>query len=120
MSRGWLPKNIHAFRATPSNLWLTHAFEAVFGVTKRLNSDTTDEIYDHIADRPATPEYKPRALKPMLDVVGTNPDLTIILFTLDETAYGRELAQLAGVYPAQRLGPARWFFDSAESVQRYR
>lgn len=60
------------------------------------------------------------ALKPMLDVVGTEPDLTIILFTLDEGAYARELAPLAGAYPCLKLGPAWWFHDSAEGMKRYR
>lgn len=60
------------------------------------------------------------ALKPLLDAVGMEPDLTIILFTLDETAYGRELAPLAGAYPALRLGPPWWFFDSFEGIKRFR
>jgi glucuronate isomerase len=60
------------------------------------------------------------ALKPMLDAVGLEPGLTIILFTLDETAYGRELAPLAGVYPCLKLGPAWWFFDSPAGMRRFR
>jgi len=60
------------------------------------------------------------ALKPMLDAVGRSSDLTIILFTLDETAYARELAPLAGVYPALKLGPPWWFHDSAEGMRRFR
>lgn len=60
------------------------------------------------------------ALKPMLDAVGFEPGLTIILFTLDETAYSRELAPLAGAWPCLRLGPAWWFFDSFEGMRRYR
>ncbi|MCB1341681.1 MAG: glucuronate isomerase [Pseudooceanicola sp.] len=60
------------------------------------------------------------ALKPMLDAVGMEPDLTVILFTLDETAYGRELAPLAGAYPSLRLGPPWWFFDSYEGIKRFR
>ena len=56
----------------------------------------------------------------MLDAVGMEKDLTIILFTLDETTYGRELAPLAGAYPALRLGPPWWFFDSAEGIRRFR
>jgi glucuronate isomerase len=61
-----------------------------------------------------------RNLKPMLDVVGMEPDLTVILFTLDETAYSRELAPLAGAYPALKLGPPWWFHDSFEGIKRYR
>ncbi|TQM94358.1 glucuronate isomerase [Roseinatronobacter monicus] len=70
-------------------------------------------------DIPMRTDYV-RALKPLLDAVGMDPRLTLILFTLDETAYSRELAPLAGVYPALRLGPAWWFFDSAEGMRRFR
>ena len=48
------------------------------------------------------------------------PALTIILFTLDETVYARELAPLAGHYPALKLGPAWWFHDSPEGMRRFR
>jgi glucuronate isomerase len=60
------------------------------------------------------------ALKPLLDRFGMERSLTIILFTLDETTYARELAPLAGVYPALRLGPPWWFFDSPEGMLRFR
>jgi glucuronate isomerase len=74
---------------------------------------------DKGADIPTSTDYV-RALKPLLDAVGNEPRLTIILFTLDETAYSRELAPLAGVYPALRLGPAWWFFDAPEGMRRFR
>lgn len=70
-------------------------------------------------DIPGRTDYV-AALKPLLDAVGLEPGLTVILFTLDETAYSRELAPLAGVYPCLRLGPAWWFFDSAEGIRRFR
>lgn len=60
------------------------------------------------------------ALKPMLDVVGHERDLNIILFTLDETTYTRELAPLVGVYPCLVLGPSWWFMDSVEGMRRYK
>jgi glucuronate isomerase len=60
------------------------------------------------------------ALKPLLDAVGTKAGLTIIVFTLDESSYARELAPLAGVYPALKLGPAWWFHDSPEGMRRFR
>ena len=60
------------------------------------------------------------ALKPLLDAVGTDPNVTVVLFTLDETSYSRELAPLAGVYPALRLGPPWWFHDSPEGMRRFR
>jgi glucuronate isomerase len=74
---------------------------------------------DKGADIPKSTDYV-RALKPMLDAVGNDAGLTIILFTLDETAYSRELAPLAGHYPALRLGPPWWFFDSPEGMRRFR
>jgi glucuronate isomerase len=70
-------------------------------------------------DIPGRTDYV-TALKPMLDAVGMEPNLTIILFTLDETTYSRELAPLAGVYPALRLGPPWWFHDSYEGIKRFR
>ncbi len=60
------------------------------------------------------------ALKPLLDKVGNRTDLTMILFTLDESNYARELAPLAGHYPCLRLGPAWWFHDSPEGMMRFR
>lgn len=60
------------------------------------------------------------ALKPLLDAVGTDPRLSIILFTLDESSYARELAPLAGVYPSLKLGPPWWFHDSPEGMRRFR
>ncbi|WGO97273.1 glucuronate isomerase [Saccharophagus degradans] len=74
---------------------------------------------DKGADLPLATEYV-HNLKPLLDKFGNNPDLTIILFTLDETSYSRELAPLAGHYPALKLGPAWWFHDSPEGMRRYR
>lgn len=74
---------------------------------------------DKGADIPMRTDYV-RALKPLLDRVGNERGLTLILFTLDETAYARELAPLAGHYPVLRLGPAWWFHDSPEGMLRYR
>ena len=59
-------------------------------------------------------------LRPLLDVLGHDPAFSLIVFTLDETTYGRELAPLAGVYPALKLGPPWWFFDSVSGMRRYR
>ncbi len=70
-------------------------------------------------DWPSRTDYV-RALKPMLDVFGNRRDLTIILFTLDESTYAREIAPLAGHYPALRIGPAWWFHDSPEGMRRFR
>ncbi|MGP8269143.1 MAG: glucuronate isomerase [Terracidiphilus sp.] len=59
-------------------------------------------------------------LRPLLDRFGNETKLTIILFTLDESTYSRELAPLAGHYPCLRLGPAWWFQDSPEGMMRFR
>ncbi len=71
------------------------------------------------ADIPQPTDYV-RALKPLLDRFGNETSLRLILFTLDETSYGRELAPLAGHYPCLRLGPPWWFFDSPEGMRRFR
>ncbi|MBY0137993.1 glucuronate isomerase [Paracoccus yeei] len=70
-------------------------------------------------DIPGPTDYV-AALRPLLNAVGMRPDLTVILFTLDETSYARELAPLAGVYPCLRLGPPWWFYDSPEGMRRFR
>ena len=71
------------------------------------------------ADIP-TPTNYVDALRPLLDQFGNEPNLTIILFTLDESTYSRELAPLAGHYPCLRLGPPWWFHDSPEGMMRFR
>jgi glucuronate isomerase len=74
---------------------------------------------DKGADIPTRTDYV-RALKPLLDRYGNERNLTLILFTLDETVYARELAPLAGHYPILKLGPPWWFHDSPEGMQRFR
>jgi glucuronate isomerase len=74
---------------------------------------------DKGADLPSRTEYV-HALKPLLDRFGNVPGLSIILFTLDESSYARELAPLAGHYPCLKLGPAWWFHDSPEGMRRFR
>lgn len=73
---------------------------------------------DKGADIPIGTEYT-RNLRPLLNKHGNDPRLTLILFTLDESAYSRELATLAGHYPALRLSPPWWFFDSLNGMARY-
>jgi len=60
------------------------------------------------------------ALRPLLDRFGNESKFTLILFTLDESTYSRELAPLAGHYPCLRLGPSWWFNDSPEGMMRFR
>jgi glucuronate isomerase len=71
------------------------------------------------ADMPVATDYV-GALRPLLNRFGNERSLTLIVFTLDETAYSRELAPLAGHYPALKLGPAWWFHDSPEGLMRFR
>lgn len=74
---------------------------------------------DKGADIPMAMEYT-RSLKPLLDSFGNERSLKLILFTLDESVYSRELAPLAGHYPSLKLGPAWWFHDSPEGMIRHR
>jgi glucuronate isomerase len=71
------------------------------------------------ADMPIAADYV-RALHPLLELFGNDKNFTLILFTLDETTYSRELAPLAGHYPCLRLGPPWWFHDSPEGMLRFR
>jgi glucuronate isomerase len=71
------------------------------------------------ADIPIVAEFT-QSLRPLLAKYGNDPGLTLILFTLDESAYSRELAPLAGHYPAVKLGPPWWFYDSVEGMIRQR
>lgn len=70
-------------------------------------------------DIPITTEYT-RNLHELLSAYGSDPRLTLVVFTLDESTYARELAPLAGHYPAMRLGPPWWFHDSIEGMRRFR
>jgi glucuronate isomerase len=70
-------------------------------------------------DMPAAGAFMSQ-LKPLLDKFGSRSDFTLLLFTLDETTYSRELSPLAGHYPCLKLGPAWWFHDSPEGIMRYR
>ncbi len=90
------------------------------GVYRNHNPELFEKFgRDKGADIPKACEYV-NHLKPLLDKYGNRNDLSIILFTLDETTYSRELAPLAGHYPCLKLGPAWWFHDSPEGMRRYR
>ncbi len=74
---------------------------------------------DRGSDIPVATEYT-RNLQALLNAYGNDPRLTLVLFTLDESTYARELAPLAGHYPALRLGPPWWFHDSIQGMIRFR
>ena len=74
--------------------------------------------WDKGADIPERSEFT-HNLRPLLEKYGNDPRLTFIVFTLDKSTYARELAPLAGHYPAMRLGPPWWFHDSLNGIRRY-
>ncbi len=85
--------------------------------------DYNSEIYRKFgsntgADIPVLSEYASN-LHPLLEAFGNDTRFSLILFTLDESTYARELAPLAGHYPAVKLGPPWWFFDSLNGIRRY-
>lgn len=84
----------------------SHTVFEQFGADKGFDIPTRTEYVHH--------------LRPLLDAYGSDARLSIILFTLDETTQSRELAPLAGVYPALKLGPPWWFYDSVEGMRRFR
>ena len=87
----------------------------------RNHSTQVQQLYgrDRGFDIPTRTNFT-EALKPLLNAVGLDPRLRLILFTLDENTYARELAPLAGAYPALKLGPPWWFHDSFEGMRRFR
>jgi glucuronate isomerase len=70
-------------------------------------------------DIPVRAEFT-RALQPLLERYGTHPSLHLLLFTVDETAYSREIAPLAGFYPSVYAGAPWWFLDAPDAIRRYR
>lgn len=89
--------------------------------SSRSHSDAVRARYgtDRGFDIPVPVSFT-EALRPMLNAVGLTPGLQIILYTLDESTYSRELAPLAGVWPCLLLGPPWWFQDSYEGMTRFR
>lgn len=87
----------------------------------RDHNETVSASYgaDKGGDIPVATEYT-RNLQELLNEYGNKPDFTLIVFTLDESTYARELAPLAGHYPALKLGPPWWFNDSIEGMNRFR
>ncbi len=89
------------------------------GVVRNHNAAIFERFgADMGADIPVAAEWT-HNLQPLLNAYGNDPRLRLILFTLDETNYSRELAPLAGHYPAVLLGPPWWFFDSVNGMRRY-
>ncbi len=122
--------------ATPSD---QHRFEAHLlmemarmsvtdGLVMQLHAGSLRDHHRQLSDRfgpnvgadiPVATEYT-RNLRALLNAYGADPQFTLVVFTLDESTYTRELAPLAGHYPAMRLGPPWWFHDSIEGLMRFR
>ena len=90
------------------------------GALRDHNPQVFERFGPHMGgDIPVATEFT-RNLRPLLNLYGNDPRFTLVLFTLDESTYSRELAPLAGHYPAVRLGPPWWFHDSIEGMRRFR
>lgn len=89
--------------------------------SKRNHNTEIFENYgpDKGADIPQATDLV-NGLYPLLNKLGNNKDLTLIIFTLDESSYSREVAPLAGHYPCLKVGPAWWFHDSPNGIQRHK
>jgi glucuronate isomerase len=122
----WTPEDAELFRA--QMLTEMAAMSVEDGMVMQIHPGSFRNhnrwLHEHYgrdkgADIPTRTDYV-RALKPLLDRFGNEPRLSIILFTLDESVYARELAPLAGHYPVLKLGPSWWFHDSPEGMRRFR
>lgn len=88
---------------------------------QRNHSEEISRVFgpDKGFDIPVPVEFT-RSLQPLLQAYGLEPRFRMILFTIDETVYSRELAPMAGVYPSVRLGAPWWFLDSPGGMARFR
>lgn len=90
------------------------------GVRRNHHRPTFDRFGgDTGHDIPLSGEFTD-GLRPLLEAFGTDPNLTLVLFTLDETTWARELAPLAGFYPSVHVGAPWWFLDAPEAIRRFR
>jgi len=98
------------------------------GLTMQLHAGSFRNHNQHIFERfgrdkgcdiPVQTEFTMN-LRNLLNAYGNDNRLSLVVFTLDETNYARELAPLAGHYPAMKLGPPWWFHDSIQGMNRYR
>lgn len=88
---------------------------------RRNHHTPTWETYgaDVGCDIPVRAEFT-EALRPMLERYGTHPSFQLVIFTLDETTFSREIAPLAGFYPSVYAGAPWWFLDAPDAIRRYR
>lgn len=121
------PREDDAVRFTAHMLIEFARMSAEDGLVMQLHAgslrDHNTPLYERFgtdkgADIPVTTEWT-RNLRSLLNEYGSDPRFRLILFTLDESGYNRELAPLAGHYPAVLLGPPWWFNDSPNGMRRY-
>ncbi|KQZ08321.1 glucuronate isomerase [Agromyces sp. Root1464] len=90
------------------------------GVARNHSSATLDRFGpDTGHDIPVATEFT-RGIRPLLEKYGLERDFHLVLFAVDETAYSRELAPLAGFYPSVYLGAPWWFLDAPDAIARHR
>ena len=90
------------------------------GVRRGHHGPTTARVGADVgSDIPLRIEFTD-ALHPLLERYGTHPGFHLVVFTVDETVFSRELAPLAGFYPSLYVGAPWWFLDAPEAIRRYR
>ncbi|MEJ1230235.1 MAG: hypothetical protein WDM88_05840 [Galbitalea sp.] len=104
-------------RCRPRTAWSCSCIRASSATTTSRRWQGTDRIPDTTC-RMSPPSRAP--LQPLLRDFGTHPNLHLVLFTVDETAFSREIAPLAGFYPSVYAGAPWWFLDSPAGIARYR
>lgn len=120
------PASVQAFAA--NMLFESARMSVDDGLVMQLHPGVHRNHSEHISstfgldkgfDIPRSVEFT-RALQPLLNAFGLDPRFRLILFTIDETVYSRELAPIAGAYPSVRLGAPWWFLDSPGGMARFR
>jgi glucuronate isomerase len=90
------------------------------GVLRNHHTPTFEQYGADVGcDIPLTVEFTD-ALRPLLERYGTHPNLHLVVFTMDETVFSRELGPLAGFYPSVYVGAPWWFLDAPDAVRRFR
>lgn len=90
------------------------------GVRRNHHRPTSDAFGpDTGHDIPVRTEYTEN-LRPLLEAFGTVPGFRLVLFTVDETVFSREIAPLAGFYPSVYIGAPWWFLDAPDAMRRWR
>ena len=90
------------------------------GVLRNHHQPTFDRFGPDTGHDLPEPTHFTRPLTPILRDFGTNSTFRLVLFTVDETAFSREIAPLAGFYPSVYAGAPWWFLDSPAAISRYR